>query len=85
MGLKRYHLNCVCCPVPIIPALKRLRQGDFEFEDSLGYIGNSRPVWLWIENQARWPMPVIPGTWEAEIRRITAEANPGKKLWRPNS
>jgi hypothetical protein len=29
----------------VIPALRRWRQEDCEFEASLGYIANSRPVW----------------------------------------
>jgi hypothetical protein len=32
--------------MPIIPALKRLRQEDSEFEASLGHIASSRQVWI---------------------------------------
>jgi hypothetical protein len=31
--------------VPIIPALKRLRQKDLEFKGSLGHIMRSRTAW----------------------------------------
>jgi hypothetical protein len=30
---------------PVIPALRRLRQEDPEFESSLGYVASSRPTW----------------------------------------
>jgi hypothetical protein len=35
-----------------------------------------RKVIKW--NQAQWPMPVIPTTWEAEVRGSGLEANLGK-------
>jgi hypothetical protein len=33
-------------------------------------------------DHTRWLIPIILGTWEAEIGRINDEANPGKKLMR---
>jgi hypothetical protein len=48
-----------------------LRQEDFEFKNSLGYIARhclkrkkKKRVGL------QWLTPIIPATWEAEIRRI---------------
>jgi hypothetical protein len=57
--------------MPIIPALRRLRQEDCELETSLGYIASSRPVW------ATWPYPLSKtsrrsrATQEAEISKIS--------------
>jgi hypothetical protein len=46
------ELGVVCTPV--IPALRRVRQEDYQLEAYLGYITSSRIVWTTLQN------PVIP-------------------------
>jgi hypothetical protein len=50
--------------LPVMSALRRLRQEDLKFEFSLGYMVR----------------PVIPGTQEVEIRRITVPGQPKGKI-----
>jgi Sec7-like guanine-nucleotide exchange factor len=70
----------------IITVLERLRQEDFEFENSLCYIKSSRPAWATerdlVSKQNSWaPVahtynPSFLG--EAEIRRIEVQSQPRK-------
>jgi hypothetical protein len=51
--------------MPVIPVLRRLRQGGFEFNTNLGYtvrpcLKNKTERWTW------WHTPAIPGTLEID-------------------
>jgi hypothetical protein len=54
--------------MPVILALGRLKQQDFEFQVSLGYIKRSFGH--------QWLTPVILASQEAEIRRISVQSHP---------
>jgi hypothetical protein len=61
--------------LPVIPALGRLRQGDHEFQDGLGYTVRSylkkKKSWVW------WYMSVIP----APKRQMQKDYKSQATLW----
>jgi hypothetical protein len=59
----------VGCCIPVIPALRRLRQPELHIKN--------------LRAQGTVLMPVIPATQEAEIRRIVVQISPGQIFVRP--
>jgi hypothetical protein len=58
--------------MPIIPALRSLRQEDLEFEANLGYV--VRPCLKKARRQRL--VPVMLATWEVEMRRTVVRSQP---------